>query len=89
VVLLDEPTRGIDVGAKYEIYELINDLTAQGVAVLLVSSELPELIGMSDRILMLAEGRIGGSFEGNQISQEALLAAAMRPSQRAPHPEET
>jgi len=57
--------------------------------VLLVSSELPELIGMSDRILMLAEGRIGGSFEGKQISQEALLAAAMRPSQRAPHPEET
>ncbi len=83
VVLLDEPTRGIDVGAKYEIYELINDLTAQGVAVLLVSSELPELIGMSDRILMLAEGRIGGSFEGSEITQEALLAAAMRPSQAA------
>ena len=81
VVLLDEPTRGIDVGAKFEIYELINDLKAQGVAVLLVSSELPELIGMSDRILMLAEGRIGGSFEGSQITQEALLAAAMRPSQ--------
>jgi D-xylose transport system ATP-binding protein len=81
VVLLDEPTRGIDVGAKYEIYELINDLTAQGVAVLLVSSELPELIGMSDRILMLAEGRIGGSFVGSEITQEALLAAAMRPSQ--------
>ncbi len=81
VVLLDEPTRGIDVGAKFEIYELINDLTAQGVAVLLVSSELPELIGMSDRILMLAEGRIGGSFKGSEITQEALLAAAMRPSQ--------
>jgi D-xylose transport system ATP-binding protein len=83
VVLLDEPTRGIDVGAKFEIYELINELTAKGVAVLLVSSELPELIGMSDRILMLAEGRIGGSFEGNEISQEALLAAAMRPSPQA------
>ncbi|MET0791054.1 MAG: sugar ABC transporter ATP-binding protein [Polyangiaceae bacterium] len=83
VVLLDEPTRGIDVGAKFEIYELINDLKAQGVAVLLVSSELPELIGMSDRIMMLAEGRIGGAFEGSQITQEALLAAAMRPSQEA------
>ncbi|MES1176662.1 MAG: sugar ABC transporter ATP-binding protein [Myxococcales bacterium] len=82
VVLLDEPTRGIDVGAKFEIYELINELTAQGVAVLLVSSELPELIGMSDRILMLAEGRIGGCFVGSEISQEALLAAAMRPSQQ-------
>ncbi len=83
VVLLDEPTRGIDVGAKFEIYELINDLKAQGVAVLLVSSELPELIGMSDRILMLAEGRIGGSFEGSAITQEALLAAAMRPTDPA------
>ena len=88
VVLLDEPTRGIDVGAKFEIYELINDLTSQGVAVLLVSSELPELIGMSDRILMLAEGRIGGSFVGSEITQEALLAAAMRPSQSAPQPEQ-
>jgi D-xylose transport system ATP-binding protein len=77
VVLLDEPTRGIDVGAKLEIYELINDLTARGLAVLLVSSELPELMGMSDRILMLAEGRVGGSFEGSSITQEALLAAAM------------
>ena len=88
VVLLDEPTRGIDVGAKFEIYELINDLTAQGVAVLLVSSELPELIGMSDRILMLAEGRIGGSFTGSEITQEALLAAAMRPSQDTRQPEQ-
>jgi D-xylose transport system ATP-binding protein len=77
VVLLDEPTRGIDVGAKLEIYQLINDLTAQGVAVLLVSSELPELMGMSDRILMLAEGRIGGVFAGDGITQQALLGAAM------------
>jgi D-xylose transport system ATP-binding protein len=77
VVLLDEPTRGIDVGAKQEIYELINDLTDRGLAVLLVSSELPELMGMSDRILMLAEGRVGGSFTGAAITQEALLAAAM------------
>jgi D-xylose transport system ATP-binding protein len=77
VVLLDEPTRGIDVGAKLEIYELINELTARGLAVLLVSSELPELMGISDRILMLAEGRVGGSFAGSDITQEALLAAAM------------
>lgn len=77
VVLLDEPTRGIDVGAKLEIYELINDLTDQGVAVLLVSSELPELMGMSDRILMLADGAAGGMFEGPGITQEKLLAAAM------------
>jgi len=89
VVLLDEPTRGIDVGAKFEIYELINDLTDQGVAVLLVSSELPELIGMSDRILMLSNGRIGGSFSGSQITQEALLAAAMHPGQSEPQPEQS
>ncbi len=76
VILLDEPTRGIDVGAKAEIYELINNLTAVGKAVVLVSSELPELIGMSDRILMLHEGRIAGEFERG-ATQEQLLAAAM------------
>ena len=77
VVMLDEPTRGIDVGAKVEIYELINRLTTEGKAVLLVSSELPELMGMSDRIIMLAAGRIGGEFMRDDFSQEMLLAAAM------------
>jgi len=77
VILLDEPTRGIDVGAKLEIYEIINQLTAAGKAVILVSSELPELIGMSDRILMLNAGRIGGSFTSGSATQEQLMAAAM------------
>jgi D-xylose transport system ATP-binding protein len=77
VVMLDEPTRGIDVGAKSEIYELINQLTDEGKAVLLVSSELPELIGMSDRILMLHEGRIGGEFLRQEATQERLMEAAM------------
>ncbi|MFO1485811.1 MAG: sugar ABC transporter ATP-binding protein [Verrucomicrobiaceae bacterium] len=77
VILLDEPTRGIDVGAKLEIYEIINQLTSGGKAVILVSSELPELIGMSDRILMLNEGRIGGSFTRAEATQEKLMAAAM------------
>ena len=77
VILLDEPTRGIDVGAKVEVYELINRLTTDGKAVILVSSELPELMGMSDRIIMLAEGRIGGEFARGEFSQEKLLAAAM------------
>jgi D-xylose transport system ATP-binding protein len=76
VLLLDEPTRGIDVGAKVEVYELINRLTDQGQAIVLVSSELPELMGMSDRILMLHEGRIGGEFTRG-ATQEALLSAAM------------
>jgi D-xylose transport system ATP-binding protein len=77
VVMLDEPTRGIDVGAKIEIYELINRLTEDGKAVLLVSSELPELIGMSDRILMLNEGRIGGEFSREEATQEKLMQVAM------------
>ena len=77
VIFLDEPTRGIDVGAKLEIYELINQLTDAGKAVVLVSSELPELIGMSDRILILHEGRIAGEFTRAEATQERLLAAAM------------
>jgi D-xylose transport system ATP-binding protein len=77
IILLDEPTRGIDVGAKLEIYEIINQLTAEGKAVILVSSELPELIGMSDRIVMLNAGRIGGSFTRQEATQEKLMAAAM------------
>jgi D-xylose transport system ATP-binding protein len=77
VIFLDEPTRGIDVGAKLEIYEIINRLTDAGKAVLLVSSELPELIGMSDRIVILHEGRIGGEFNRDEATQENLLAAAM------------
>jgi D-xylose transport system ATP-binding protein len=78
IVFLDEPTRGIDVGAKIEVYEFINRLTEEGKAVVLVSSELPELIGMSDRIVMLAEGRVGGGFRRDEATPERLLAAAIR-----------
>ncbi len=77
VILLDEPTRGIDVGAKLEIYELINQLTDAGKAVVLVSSELPELIGMSDRILMLHMGRVTGEFTRREATPEKLLQAAL------------
>ena len=77
VIFLDEPTRGIDVGAKLEIYELINQLTDAGKAVVLVSSELPELIGMSDRIVMLHEGRITGEFARREATQERLMEAAL------------
>ncbi len=77
VIFLDEPTRGIDVGAKLEIYDIINRLTAEGRAVILVSSELPELMGMSDRILMLHEGRIGGEFLRGEAVPEDLMAAAI------------
>ena len=78
VVFLDEPTRGIDVGAKIEVYEIINRLTEQGQAVVLVSSELPELMGMSDRIVILSNGRIGGTFTRENATQEAILTAAMK-----------
>lgn len=78
VIFLDEPTRGIDVGAKVEVYELINELTKKGKAVVLVSSEMPELIGMSDRILILSHGRIAGEFCGDDVNQEQLLEAAMK-----------
>ncbi len=78
VVFLDEPTRGIDVGAKLEVYELINDLTSRGKAVVIVSSELPELMGMSDRIVILSHGRVGGVFNPAEATQEDLLAAAMK-----------
>ena len=77
VLLLDEPTRGIDVGARLEVYELINRLTAAGQAIVLASSELGELLGMSDRIVMLCEGRVGGVFEHDTADQATLLAAAM------------
>jgi ABC-type sugar transport system ATPase subunit len=78
VILFDEPTRGVDVGAKYEIYLLINQLAAQGKAVVMISSELPEILGMSDRILVMHEGKIVG--EVNDVAgatQESLLAMAV------------
>ncbi|MDD2706920.1 MAG: sugar ABC transporter ATP-binding protein [Verrucomicrobiae bacterium] len=77
VILLDEPTRGVDVGAKVDVYELINRLTYDGKAVVMVSSELPELMGMSDRILILSEGRSGGLFDRDEATPEKLMKAAM------------
>jgi ribose transport system ATP-binding protein len=76
VFILDEPTRGIDVGAKVEVYELMNELTAQGAGILLISSDLPEVLGMSDRILVMARGRLCGSFKREEATEEKILAAA-------------
>lgn len=78
VIFLDEPTRGIDIGAKAEIYELVNELTKQGKSVVLVSSELPELLGMSDRILMLSNGRQAEILDKKDATEENLLRAAMK-----------
>lgn len=78
VVILDEPTRGIDVGAKYEVYSLINDLTAKGEAVIVISSEMEELIGICDRILVMKQGEISQSFERETFDRELILKAALR-----------
>jgi rhamnose transport system ATP-binding protein len=75
--ILDEPTRGIDVGAKAEVHHIINDLAAQGLGVILISSDMPEIMAMSDRILVMREGRQMGIFDREKASQEIILAAAM------------
>jgi putative multiple sugar transport system ATP-binding protein len=78
VLILDEPTRGIDVGAKYEIYSIINELAEGGRGVLMISSEMPELLGLCDRIYVMNEGRFVGEFQRAEASQEAIMRAIMR-----------
>ncbi|MEO1091392.1 MAG: sugar ABC transporter ATP-binding protein [Pseudomonadota bacterium] len=80
VFLLDEPTRGIDVGAKYEIYKIVNDLVAEGAAILFISSEMEELIGMCDRILVMNRGEITGIHHRHEFDNEKILETAMRTS---------
>jgi ribose transport system ATP-binding protein len=77
VLIMDEPTRGIDVGAKVEIYELMNGLTSRGAGILMISSELPEVLGMSDRIVVMRHGRIAAEFDAAGASQERILRAAL------------
>ena len=74
VLILDEPTRGIDVGAKFEIYRIMNDLAAQGRGVVMITSEMPELLGMCDRIYVMNEGRIVGELRRDEASQERIMA---------------
>ena len=75
-LVFDEPTRGIDVGSKVEIYQLMNALTAKGVGILMISSELPELLGMSDRILVMHEGRLAGELPRAEATQERVMHLA-------------
>lgn len=81
VLILDEPTRGIDVGAKYEIYSVINELTASGKSILLISSELPEILGMCDRVYVMNEGRIVGELSSKEASQENIMHCIMKSNQ--------
>jgi D-xylose transport system ATP-binding protein len=82
VLILDEPTRGVDVGAKYEIYKLMRALAQQGVAIIMVSSELAEVLGVSDRVLVMGEGRLRGEFINEDLTQEMVLAAALEQGTR-------
>jgi len=77
IFVFDEPTRGVDVGAKAEIYALMNRLTAAGAGILLISSELPELLGMSDRILVMRQGRVQAEFSAATATEERVLSAAL------------
>jgi len=77
LLLLDEPTRGIDIAAKREIYQLMDQWTAEGIAILLITSEMPELLSLSDRIVVLHRGQVTAEFTRAQATPEAVLAAAM------------
>jgi ribose transport system ATP-binding protein len=78
IVIFDEPTRGIDVAAKVEIYNLMNKLKEEGIGVIFVSSELPEILGMSDKILVMCDGRITGSLRVEEATQDRILGFATR-----------
>lgn len=78
ILILDEPTRGIDVGAKYEIYTIITELAKQGKSIIMISSEMPELLGMSDRIMVMCEGRLSGIIDGKSATEEDVMRLASR-----------
>jgi putative multiple sugar transport system ATP-binding protein len=76
ILILDDPTRGIDVGAKYEIYTIMNQLVEQGMSIIMISSELPEILGMSDRIYVVSSGRITGELSRAEATQEKIMQLA-------------
>ena len=78
ILILDEPTRGVDVGAKYEIYKIMVDLARRGIAIIMISSELPELLSMSDRVVIISGGQIQGEMPASECSQESIMALATK-----------
>ena len=78
ILILDEPTRGIDVGAKYEIYTIINELASRGKSVIVISSDLPEVLGLSDRIYVMNEGKFVGELSRNEATQERIMECIMK-----------
>ena len=75
---MDEPTRGIDIGAKYEIYQIMVDLIRQGKSIIMISSEMPELLGMSDRIMVMCNGKLTGELSGSEATQENIMSLATK-----------
>ena len=78
VLIMDEPTRGIDIGAKYEIYQIMINLAKQGKGIIMISSEMPELIGMSDRIIVMCNGEITGEVSEDEATQENIMSLATK-----------
>ena len=78
ILILDEPTRGIDVGAKYDIYCLINQMVEEGKSVIMISSEMPEILGMCDRIYIMNEGKMAGELDAKEATQEGIMAHIMQ-----------
>jgi ABC-type sugar transport system ATPase subunit len=76
MLIMDEPTRGIDIGAKAEVHALMSQLAKRGIGILMISSEMPEIIGMSDRVIVMCQGRITGEFERGQLDQEEIMMCA-------------
>ncbi len=85
VLILDEPTRGIDVGAKFEIYNIINELAAQGRGIVMISSEMPELLGMCDRIYVMNEGAFVGQLAREDATQERIMSMIVKGSEHGEH----
>jgi len=87
ILIFDEPTRGIDVGAKEEIYRLLNELAASGKSIIMISSELPEILGMSDRVLVMRAGTVGGVLSRSDATQDKILALALSAASHRGQPE--
>ena len=85
VIIFDEPTRGIDIGAKTEIYSIMGELAARGTAIVMVSSELPELISVADRIMVMQEGRMKGIISKEEATQERVISLATQKAQQPSH----
>ena len=77
LIILDEPTKGVDVGSKAQIYEIMSDLASQGMGILMISSEMPEVMNMSDRIYVMSEGKVSAEFQAEGLTQDTILKAAM------------